>query len=118
MPSMPSASPTTLRRDSGSCSSTSEISTLQTGIVNARIALRPAGSCCTPNNRSPFQPVMLKSASRATLPHIAARNPDRVARDPADDEEADRRERQRQRAERERRQLGDAHLQYGPVAAP
>ena len=37
MPSMPSARPTTLRRDSGSCSSTSEISTLHTGIVNARI---------------------------------------------------------------------------------
>ena len=37
------------------------------GIVYARIALRPAGSCCTPNSRNPFQPVMLKNDSPQTF---------------------------------------------------
>ena len=61
--------PASLRFDRGSCSRASEKSTLHTGIVKARIALRPAGSCWTPNSSSPFQPAMLNSASRATLTH-------------------------------------------------
>ena len=39
-------------------------------------------------------------------------------RKPATSEHADRRERQCQRAKGERRELGDAHLQHRPVAAP
>ena len=44
IPSMPSAMPAIRRRPRGSESSTSENNTLHTGIVNARIALRPAGN--------------------------------------------------------------------------
>ena len=118
MPSMPSASPTILRRDSGSCSSKSENSTLQAGIVNARITLRPAGSCWTPNRRSPFQSGDVEERERRDLAPHRARNADRIAREPGDEEETGRRERQRERAKRERRHFGNAHLQHGPVAAP
>ena len=43
MPDMPSTRPTTLRRLSGSCSTTIATSVAHTGIVYARIALRPGG---------------------------------------------------------------------------
>ena len=68
IPAMPSTMPATFRFDSGSCSSASANITLQIGIVKARIAVRPAGSCCRPNSTSPFQPVMLNKASTITLP--------------------------------------------------
>src|SRR6266542_3285570 len=71
MPPIPTRSPTSLRPDSGSCNSQSEKSTLQIGIVKARIADRPAGICWTPNSISPFQPAILNKASAATLLHSA-----------------------------------------------
>ena len=69
MPHIPSARPTSLRRDSGSCSNGSENKTLQTGMVKASIADLPAGICCMPNTMRPFQAAILKSPSAATLPH-------------------------------------------------
>src|SRR2546423_3984819 len=71
MPDIPSTRPMSLRRDSGSCNSGSENSTLQTGMVKASIADLPAGICCTPNTMSPFQAPILKIASAATLGHSA-----------------------------------------------
>ena len=50
---------------------TAAIIVAQIGIVYARIALRPAGSCCTPNSTSPFQAAMLKNASTPTCHHSA-----------------------------------------------
>ena len=69
MPSMPRTRPTTLRRLSGSCSIAMAMSVAQIGIVYAMIALRPAGSCWTPNSTNPFQPAMLKKARMAMRPH-------------------------------------------------
>src|SRR4029450_10546265 len=63
--------PTIRRVLGGSESRSSEISTDQIGIVYAMIALRPAGSCSTPNSTRPFQSPMLKSASTNTLPQSA-----------------------------------------------
>ena len=79
IPAAPSARPTSLRRDSGSCSTTAAIIVAQIGIVYARIALRPAGSCCTPNSTSPFQPAMLKNASDTEARPQRARHRDRIA---------------------------------------
>ena len=47
MPAVPSSSPNNLRRDSGSRSTKLPMSVAQIGMVYARIALRPAGICCT-----------------------------------------------------------------------
>ena len=118
MPSMPSASPTILRLLSGSCSTNIAMSVAQIGIVYAMIALRPAGSCCTPNSTKPFQPAMLKNARTATRSHHSRgmRIASRLAR--ATSSMPMRGERQRDRAERERRELADAELEHGPVAAP
>src|SRR6185436_891631 len=68
---MPSTSPMILRVDNGSCSNAMPNSTVQTGIVYARIADRPAGICWTPKRISPFHAAMLNSASARTLPQCS-----------------------------------------------
>ena len=45
IPAMPRTSPTSFLLPSGSCNTNVAISVAQSGIVYARIALRPAGSC-------------------------------------------------------------------------
>ena len=71
IPAVPSTRPTILRVDSGSSSTNAPIAVAQIGIVYARMALRPAAICWTPNSRRPFQPAMLKNASVDTRSHHA-----------------------------------------------